>query len=498
MAYLGNDLSTIVKSGKVAYKFLATSGQTSFTGNDANGVALELTADSFVNVFLNGVRLIKTDDYTLSYNTLTLVSGATLNDELIIVRDIDNSVFTSYTKTEADAVVNNAITNLKGGVGTALDTLNELAAALGNDANYAATITTALGTKANQSTTYTKTEVDNALSAKANTSTTVTKDSSTGAATLPVGTTAQRPGTPAAGMTRFNSDTGEPEWYDSTYSRWTTFAEHPRYTCDITVVAGGGGGGGTSNSAGGGGGAGGLVQKVFTVIPGSAITITVGAGGAQNVNGSSSSFGGFFTALGGGYGGNRYDGQDERRYGNSGGSGGGSAKNANSQGSGGNGSGGQGSNGGGAGSDGSTGGGGGGGAGRAGYMGFFTGSQEWAGDGGEGLYHARWSDINVGYPTGWLAGGGGAGVNTGVAHHNGVGGAGGGASAVDSGTPSNAVANTGGGGAGGIWQGGNGSSGGSGIVIISYPGAQRGSGGTITSAYGYTHHVFTSSGTYTA
>jgi hypothetical protein len=35
-------------------------------------------------------------------------------------------------------------------------------------------------------------------------------------------------------------------------------------------------------------------------------------------------------------------------------------------------------------------------------------------------------------------------------------------------------------------------------VIIRYTGAQRGTGGTVTSAGGYTIHTFTSSGTYTA
>ena len=40
------------------------------------------------------------------------------------------------------------ITNLIGGAPGALDTLNELAAAINDDASYAATITTALGGKA--------------------------------------------------------------------------------------------------------------------------------------------------------------------------------------------------------------------------------------------------------------------------------------------------------------------------------------------------------------
>jgi hypothetical protein len=41
-------------------------------------------------------------------------------------------------------------------------------------------------------------------------------------------------------------------------------------------------------------------------------------------------------------------------------------------------------------------------------------------------------------------------------------------------------------------------SGGSGIVIIRYPGAQRGTGGTVTSVGGNTIHTFLASGTYTS
>jgi hypothetical protein len=50
-----------------------------------------------------------------------------------------------------ETYVNTAISNLVDSAPTALDTLNELAAALGDDANYASTVTTALGTKANTS-----------------------------------------------------------------------------------------------------------------------------------------------------------------------------------------------------------------------------------------------------------------------------------------------------------------------------------------------------------
>jgi hypothetical protein len=37
-----------------------------------------------------------------------------------------------------------------------------------------------------------------------------------------------------------------------------------------------------------------------------------------------------------------------------------------------------------------------------------------------------------------------------------------------------------------------------GVLIIRYLGAQRGTGGTVTSSGGYTLHTFTTAGTYTA
>jgi hypothetical protein len=36
------------------------------------------------------------------------------------------------------------------------------------------------------------------------------------------------------------------------------------------------------------------------------------------------------------------------------------------------------------------------------------------------------------------------------------------------------------------------------VVIISYPGAQRATGGTVTSSGGYTIHTFNTSGSYIA
>ena len=321
----------------------------------------------------------------------------------------------------------------------------------------------------------------------------------TTALTIPVGTTAQRP-TGATGMIRMNSTTGYPEWYSATASAWIQFNQGVPYSVEYLVIAGGGGGA-TGGNAGGGGGAGGYRSSVtgessgggasaeaaLSVNPDQAYTVTVGAGGAGGsgvvgTNGSNSVFGSI-TSTGGGGGG--YTGA-----GVSGGSGGGGGSiGDNTFKAGGSGTAGQGY----AGGQGAhfpgvwEGGGGGGGAGAVGTNGakIEPSGPGQAGAGGAGVASSiTGSSVTRG-------GGGGGGGNNG-----GAGGSGGGGAGVNPGTGGAGTANTGGGGGGS--NGGTGGAGGSGIVIIRYLGAQRGTGGTVTSAGGYTIHTFTSSGTYTA
>ncbi|MEI6606292.1 MAG: glycine-rich domain-containing protein [Verrucomicrobiota bacterium] len=195
----------------------------------------------------------------------------------------------------------------------------------------------------------------------------------------------------------------------------------------LLVVAGGGGGG--NNGACGGGGAGGLkyygaeagaIASSYTVTPGATYTVTVGAGGAVHASGQNSSFGAV-TAVGGGYGGQRW-----YEAGGVGGSGGGASINAwGTIASGANGTSGQGNAGGG--SYVSTGqqyavGGGGGGAGTAGSNARLVGvvgaagTFGYAGNGGDGLSYSI-SGTAVTYA------GGGAGSQI-EAGYNGNGGAG--------------------------------------------------------------------------
>ena len=89
----------------------------------------------------------------------------------------------------------------------------------------------------------------------------------------------------------------------------------------------------------------------------------------------------------------------------------------------------------------------------------------------------------------YAGGGGGGGVTPGA------GGAGGGGAGTKSGTAGSGTANTGGGGGGEGDNAGTSGNGGSGVVIVSYAGVQRFTGGTVTTSGGNTIHTFTSSST---
>jgi hypothetical protein len=490
-SYLGNNPDNIIKVRKANYRYVATSGQTVFSGTDSNSLSMSInTAD--VEVFLNGVLLDQTD-YTVTASAVTLSAGATLSDIVEVITNTDFQVASLYTKEEVDSKVATAISDLVGTAGSALNTLGELSDALADDANYAATITTALGTKANSS------DVTTALANKSNTSTTVTKDSSTGAATLPIGTTAQRPASPTVGMIRHNTTTGYPEWYSTETSSWVRFNQGIPYTAEYLVIAGGGG---AAVYYSGGGGAGGLLSGSTTVTPSTDYPIIVGGGGAGSTNGFSSgstgtsgtnSTGFSLTALGGGGGGSRSNG-------GSGGSGGGGGNNNTTGGSGTSGQGFGGGNGNGTGGASDIAAGGGGGATAAGVNGVYN-SVRGVGGAGSNAF-STWATATSSGVSGYYAGGGGGGASGALGGSTTSGGAGGGGyGGAGSGTVAgqNGTANSGGGAGGGGENGDNtGAAGGSGIVIVRYVGTQKGNGGTITSSGGYTYHTFRSSSTFTA
>jgi len=87
------------------FRYIATSGQTTFTGTDSNGNTMAYDA-GFVDVYLNGVRLDETDYTASSGDSIVLGSAAALNDELNIV------AFGTFSVADINGVdlINNTVT----------------------------------------------------------------------------------------------------------------------------------------------------------------------------------------------------------------------------------------------------------------------------------------------------------------------------------------------------------------------------------------------------
>ena len=147
-----------------------------------------------------------------------------------------------------------------------------------------------------------------------------TSTSSTGYISIPVGNVAQKPSTPPDGALRVTSTslTKVLEIFSLSANAWIEIKTIWSSTASIEylIVAGGGGGGGGASAGKGGGGGGGFRTSTVACDFGTAITVTVGAGGAVGVNGSSSQFKDIISA-GGGYG------AAQAQNGGAGGSGGG-------------------------------------------------------------------------------------------------------------------------------------------------------------------------------
>jgi len=311
-------------------------------------------------------------------------------------------------------------------------------------------------------------------------------NSSTGFLSLPNGTTAQRPASTANGVMRYNTSNNVVEVYMPT-AGWTIIASDSLIV-DYLIVGGGGAGG--SGHAGGGGAGGYISGSSLTVYKGTSYPAVVGAGGtgatynssAPSVGSNTSIFG--YTAIRGGYGG----GQNQpgiAKDGTSGGSGGGGGNTTSGAGDGGAGTPGQGFPG-----------------------GIGSGGNSWSGAGGGGASAAGSNNPNSstggagGAGIEWInsvayAGGGGGGGGSPADDTGGAGGFGGGGPGVAGGSRTATSGTTNRGGGGGGSRDGPAGNGGSGVIIVRYPGTtERASGGTITTSGGYTYHTFTGSGTF--
>jgi hypothetical protein len=172
----GNEATVEIRWNETAKKWELTNNGVSYTtlgGSSYNdslavlaadnaGYALQSWVNSQVAVATSADRQWVTDQ---SYADAVSVAVAIADkaDQLFVVSELASKANTTYVNTQI-ANVNTQIANVIDAAPGALDTLNELAAALGDDANFASTITTSLTTKADIS------YVDAQVSPKADTS----------------------------------------------------------------------------------------------------------------------------------------------------------------------------------------------------------------------------------------------------------------------------------------------------------------------------------------
>ena len=147
------------------------------SGGPAGASDLVLT-NSRIAAVAGGIILIGADITAIaalvSTNTASIITTNESLDATDIAVGLKADKLTTYTKTESDAL----ITNLVNSAPATLDTLKEIADALGNDADLAGNLTTSIGTKAatkdvtaslllkaDKLTTYNKEETDNKISA---------------------------------------------------------------------------------------------------------------------------------------------------------------------------------------------------------------------------------------------------------------------------------------------------------------------------------------------
>jgi hypothetical protein len=84
MPYIGKTTDGFGVRNRFVY--LASSGDTSVSGADANGATLTFTDGAYVDVYLNGVLLKPTTDYnTSTANTIAGLSALNTNDEITVV-----------------------------------------------------------------------------------------------------------------------------------------------------------------------------------------------------------------------------------------------------------------------------------------------------------------------------------------------------------------------------------------------------------------------------
>ena len=95
------------------YVYTATAAQTVFSGADDNSQTLSYTTGA-LKVFLNGALLTPVSDYSATTGTsVTLLSGATLDDVLVVVASDTFLVADTYTQSQVNTLLEGVSSGLQ-------------------------------------------------------------------------------------------------------------------------------------------------------------------------------------------------------------------------------------------------------------------------------------------------------------------------------------------------------------------------------------------------
>ena len=208
--------------------YVLADGSLSTTPDSYNAkVGLALTNSTISVDFIDELTSASLGTYATKSYVDTNISNVSVD---LSGYDTSAEVDAKLSEYEKSFDVDTKIAGIIDSAPSTLNTLNELAAALGDDANHVTTMTTLVGTKADQSTTYTKTEVDTEISnvsvdlsaydTSAQVDTKISNAASGGGASVVISDTA--PSSPSAGDLWTNSSTMALNifYVDSDSSQW--------------------------------------------------------------------------------------------------------------------------------------------------------------------------------------------------------------------------------------------------------------------------------------
>ena len=141
---------------KYTYSISSTTNAVSGSDDNSETLSYVTTGEQNVEVYRNGVKLVEgaSNDYVASTGTsVTFVDNLASGDvvEIQVYELLTNDAYylktETYTQTEVNSQISTGLAGLVDSAPTTLDTLNELAAALGDDPNFATTVTNSIATK---------------------------------------------------------------------------------------------------------------------------------------------------------------------------------------------------------------------------------------------------------------------------------------------------------------------------------------------------------------